>query len=627
MTQNPRLTAVSASPIEPQLQVLILHNCRQQAEAIASTLEEARYTVRWRCVATEADYRVHLGEGFDLIIADFALAQLTVKAALLLKQAQGIDIPFIIVNGSPSVPAAVEYMQAGATDYLIAEQSLPLAVHKALAAQTQQLARPATGSSEAQLQTIITENADGIIVVDAQRQVQFINAAALELLSRHADELLGQPFGFPVVGSDFLEVDLLSRTGEYRVAQMRVANIQWQGNPAYLVSLRDITDLKRAEHERSQLLEQAQTANRAKDEFLAILSHELRTPLNLILGWTQLLRRREFDRAQAETALETIERNATLQVQLIEDLLDISRIVRGKLTLAEEIVDLPTVIAGALETTYLAAKAKSIHLNTNIDANVGLVNGDPMRLQQVIWNLLSNAVKFTPDGGQVDISLSTVGSQVRIQVSDTGKGIAPEFLPHVFDYFRQADSSSTRDSGGLGLGLAIVRHLVELHGGRVSANSPGLGQGATFTVMLPIAAAKPPQNQQTASEKTTNFRGRRILVVDDEPDACELLVFALGQEGAIVKGVTSGAEALETLKPFQPELLISDVAMVGMDGYELIKKVRALASAKELPALSLTAFASETDEKRSLAAGFDRHLSKPVEIDKLIDVVAQLLNK
>jgi PAS domain S-box-containing protein len=373
---------------------------------------------------------------------------------------------------------------------------------------------------------------------------------------------------------------------------------------------------------------QAETANRLKDEFLAVLSHELRTPLNPILGWSKLLRTRKCDEATTTKALETIERNAKLQTQLIEDLLDVSRILRGKLTLNVDSVDLVPTIESAIETVRLAAQAKAIHIQTVFDRHAGQVAGDANRLQQVFWNLLSNAVKFTPQGGQVEIRLERVGTEAQIQVSDTGKGISPEFLPYVFDYFRQADSTTTRVFGGLGLGLAIVRQLVELHGGTVWAESPGVGCGATFTVRLPLMAveSEEPQENELISS-SPNLEGVRVLVVDDEVDTLELLVFMLKEYGAQVRGVTEASEALLLISQWQPDLLLSDIGMPNVDGYMLIHQIRELESklGRQIPAIALTAYAGETDHQQILASGFQKHVTKPVEPAKLVNAIASLV--
>lgn len=404
--------------------------------------------------------------------------------------------------------------------------------------------------------------------------------------------------------------------------------------------------------EREQLLarergarEEAEAANRIKDEFLAILSHELRSPLNPILGWTKLLRTRKFDEQARDKALETIERNAKLQTQLIEDLLDVSRILQGKTTLNVCPVNLASTIEAAIETVCLAAQAKEIHIQTQLDLEVEPISGDPSRLQQIVWNLLSNAVKFTPSGGSVDVRLEQVDAYAQIQVKDTGKGIAKEFLPHVFDYFRQEDSTTTRTFGGLGLGLAIVRHLTELHGGTVQAESSGEGQGATFTVRIPRMAtvARISPNHQP-STIILDLSGLRVLAVDDEADMRDLVEFSLGEYGANVRVAASAAEALLILDEFKPDVLVCDIGMPEVDGYTLMRQVRAmspeqggripalseampLAKRHEVPAIALTAYAGEMNQQQAFAAGFQMHLSKPVESAELAKAIITLLRK
>jgi CheY-like chemotaxis protein/two-component sensor histidine kinase len=375
--------------------------------------------------------------------------------------------------------------------------------------------------------------------------------------------------------------------------------------------------------------ETAEAANRVKDEFLAVLSHELRTPLNPILGWSQLLQKRKLDEKRTSYALETIERNAKLQVQLIDDLLDVSRILQGKLSLNVTPVNLTTTITAALETVRLAAQAKSIQIQTALEPNIGQVLGDSGRLQQVIWNLVSNAVKFTPQGGRVDIRLQRLDAQAQITVSDTGKGIHADFLPHVFEYFRQADNATTRQFGGLGLGLAIVRQIVELHGGTVFAESPGVDQGATFTVRLPLMQHQSEMPQQMkASEPSLGLQGIKVLVVDDTADMREYVTFVLEQSGAKVTAVASAAEALAILAEFQPAVLVSDIGMAEMDGYMLMRQVRSLPAEQggRIPAIALTAYAGEINQQQAIASGFERHISKPVEPAALVAVILDLLN-
>ena len=403
--------------------------------------------------------------------------------------------------------------------------------------------------------------------------------------------------------------------------------------------LGDITDRKQAEAERERLLareqaarEQAEAANRIKDEFLAVLSHELRSPLNPILGWTKLLRSRKLDEQKTAHALETIERNASLQTQLIGDLLDVSCILQGKLSLNIAPVDLATTITAAMETVHLAAQAKSIQIHTAFNEAIGQVTGDGARLQQIIWNLLTNAVKFTPEGGRVEVRLERVGTQAQITVSDTGKGISPDFLPYVFDYFRQADGATTRKFGGLGLGLAIVRHLVELHGGMVTAQSLGEGQGATFTVRLPLIKEcaglenEPSANGSTDELVTTPLVGLSILVVDDDADTREYLSFLLEQAGATVICTASAYEALQVLVQSTPDILLSDIGMPEMDGYMLMRQVRTMPSNRggQIPAIALTAYAGEMNQQQAIAAGFQQHISKPVEPEYLIQSITSL---
>ncbi|MBC1218606.1 PAS domain S-box protein [Nostoc sp. UCD121] len=408
----------------------------------------------------------------------------------------------------------------------------------------------------------------------------------------------------------------------------------------------DITDRKQAEQEREQLLERekaaradAESANRMKDEFLATLSHELRTPLNAILGWTQLLRNRKFDEATTARALETIERNTRSLTQLIEDVLDVSRIIRGTLHLSIHRIKLVPLVEAAIDTVRPAAEAKEINIKCRFDPEVGVVVGDTNRLQQVVWNLLSNAVKFTPKGGRVDVQLERIESSVQIRVSDTGAGIAAEFLPHVFERFRQADSSSTRSHGGLGLGLAIVRHLVELHGGTVSVESLGVGQGATFIVNLPMKAVYVEANtaEQPSSlvdvPEANNYLPRlddlRVLIVDDEADARHLLTTILGQYGAQVIAAASACEALLALQQFRPHILVSDIGMPQQDGYALIRQVRALPTDQggRIPAVALTAYARAEDRTQALLAGFQLHVPKPVNPSELAVVVANLTGR
>ncbi|HEY9603452.1 MAG TPA: ATP-binding protein, partial [Allocoleopsis sp.] len=398
----------------------------------------------------------------------------------------------------------------------------------------------------------------------------------------------------------------------------------------------DIHEKQELEQQRSHLLQQAQAAreeaeraNHIKDEFLAVLSHELRSPLNPILGWSKLLQNRQLDEARTKQALATIERNARLQSDLIEDLLDVSRILRGKLSLTVSPINLASTIQAAIETVRLAAEAKSIQIEARFDAEVGLVLGDSTRLQQVVWNLLTNAVKFTPEPGRVEVQLQQVGNQAQITVTDTGKGIPLDFLPHVFDYFRQEDGATTRKFGGLGLGLAIVRHLVELHGGTVQADSPGDGLGATFTVRLPLMPTQPsvPQNPQS-SDYSLDLKGIQVLAVDDEIDTLEFVAFVLEQAGASVTAVSCASEAIAAFTQSHFDVLLSDIGMPEMDGYMLMQQIKALPLEQggQIKAIALTAYAGDFNQQQALQAGFQRHLAKPIEPEQLVNAIVQVVS-
>ncbi len=401
---------------------------------------------------------------------------------------------------------------------------------------------------------------------------------------------------------------------------------------------------KRIEDERKVLLErehearmEAETASRLKDDFLAMISHELRAPLTAILGWAQMLRSGTLDRASAERALTTIERNAKSQAHLVGDLLDASRISTGKLSLEGKPVELMSVVDAAVDAVRPSVEAKNLRMQIVMEPWVGPFNGDPERLKQVVWNLLSNAIKFTPAGGLIEVRLERLENKALLIVSDTGQGIDPEFLPHIFDRFRQADSSSKRQQGGLGLGLAIVKHIVELHGGAIYAYSRGEGQGSDFMITLPLAVQKVeaqegelwPESLPEAQTRSGNLRGIKVLVVDDERDTREVLSVMLNRYGTEVRTAGSVREALEVLSEWKPDMLVSDIGMPEEDGYVMIRKLRALPADQggQLPAVALTAFASPADKEKSLAAGFQRHLAKPVEPVELAKIVARVLGR
>jgi PAS domain S-box-containing protein len=404
---------------------------------------------------------------------------------------------------------------------------------------------------------------------------------------------------------------------------------------------RDITDRVRAEEERARLLaseraarEHAEAASRAKDEFVAMISHEIRSPLNAILGWSQMLRQGGLDKAATANALESIERNARAQAQLVSDLLDVSRVITGKLRINSRPVDILSSLESALESIHPAAEAKQITIDVESDPYVTVVTGDSDRLQQVFWNLLSNAVKFTPRGGSVSVKTARQESHVEISVTDSGMGIPADFLPFIFDRFSQADTSSARKHAGLGLGLAIARHIIELHGGTISANSDGAGAGATFRIALPVRAVI--QEADSAESRVPidsmadeiMLTGLRIMVVDDEAETRELLKLMLSSHGAEVITTSSGKEALAQLDESKPAIIVSDIGMPEMDGYMFMKRVRALESAqRNVPAIALTAYARAEDRLRALAAGFQMHVPKPVEASELVMVIASLVKR
>src|SRR5829696_8962815 len=410
----------------------------------------------------------------------------------------------------------------------------------------------------------------------------------------------------------------------------------------YVSIKRDITARKQTEQRLAQLLVReraaradAEKANRLKDEFLATLSHELRTPLNAVIGWSRILKAGRLDDESAPHAIEVIERNAWAQKQIIEDILDVSRVITGKLQLHLGPVELVSVVNAALDAVRPALEVKDIRVETDFQEPLKPIAGDVDRLQQVVWNLLSNASKFTPAGGTVGVRVSQDETYVDIEVRDTGPGIAAEFLPHVFERFRQADGSTTRTHGGLGLGLAIVRHLVELHGGLIAAENVKPGSGAVFTVKLPVPSnghvieSVPPPTPLEENVTEVDLETVRILVVEDELDALDLITIDLTAHGARVRGASSAAEALELLQAEQFDLLISDIGMADTDGYELIKQVRKQEGerGKHMPAIALTAYARAQDRIRAIAAGYNTHVAKPVDIRELVIVVKCLTGK
>ncbi|HYP50279.1 MAG TPA: ATP-binding protein, partial [Pyrinomonadaceae bacterium] len=511
---------------------------------------------------------------------------------------------------------------------------------------------------------------DAVIATDVNGCVSFINPTAEALTGWTSAEAEKKSFDdvFKIINEDTNEpvespfatvmrlenVIELSNHVSLKTKDGKTIPIENSGSPikdadgkiiGVIVVFHDVSERRRAARERERLLEserrarsEAESANRLKDEFLATVSHELRTPLNAILGWSAMLNRGNLEEDAKRTALEVIERNAKAQAEIISDILDVSRIITGKLRIKAEPIEPAQIVEAAIETLRPAIDAKAIDLRVSLDANAGFVSGDADRLQQIIWNLLSNAIKFTPEKGRIEVDLKRDDSHLEIAVCDNGIGIEPEFLPHVFERFRQADSSTTRVHSGLGLGLAIVRYLVELHGGEVRAESAGIGKGATFTIVLPIAAESAAPNlpangssgknkeANSISAKKTDLTGLRVLVVDDEPDTLEILRAALTSYGANVRTAISASHALETFLVWKPNVLISDLGMPNEDGYSLIRKVRALKPEEggAVPAAALTAYVREEDRLRALDAGFQTHIPKPVDPTEFATEVAAL---
>jgi len=703
------------------LRFLLLEDSLLDAELLHALLAEGGIVCHLDQVKTRIEFQTVLEQGgFDLILSDYSLPGFDGIAALEIAQHQCPDVPFIFVTATMGEEVAIETLKSGATDYVLKQRlerlipSIQRALREAQERRARQQAEAELHRREQEFRALVENSPDVIARIDRNLCYLYVNSVIEQAAGIPPDLLIGKTTPELGVSEEiytnwearlskvfatgmacFFEFDFQSPAGIRYYQSQIVPEFALDGSVETLLSItRDITPSKQAEQvlrtseaQLRQQKEELERANQVKDEFLAVLSHELRSPLNAILGWSKILRTRQLDTTTFERGLEIIERNAKLQTQLIEDLLDVSRIIRGKLTLLPQPTSLVPVIEAAIDTMRLAAQAKSIDLQfTILDGGVGdeeakstvenlkfRVLGDPSRLQQIFWNLLSNAIKFTPNGGQVEVKLSTVegrkwgvGSReeshyspayAQITVKDTGIGISPDFLPYVFDSFRQADGSTTRKEGGLGLGLAIVRHLVELHGGTVAASSPGEGQGATFTVRLllleerggkgELGAPSGDQGARGNSGSPLEIRGQegegggysqipspqsplvgiRVLVVDDDADSRNFLVFALEEFGAVATAVPSVSRALQVLVSFKPDVLISDIGMPEQDGYTLIQQVRTLPRTQggQIPAIALTAYAGEKDRQKAIAAGFQKHLSKPVAPDELTSVIVELL--
>ncbi|MGA7118667.1 MAG: response regulator [Polyangiaceae bacterium] len=588
------------------------------------------------------------GQSPDAIILDWQMPGISgVDVCQFLRtHAQTRALPILVLTVLHDTHDLVKCLAAGADDFL-SKPHKPAELSARIGAliRSKQL-HERVQNAERAVRALLMDLPDAVMSIDGAGRVSFVNAQAERMLSKDSGSLLGKALGdvlpeFPVPGE-------LSATegaatlpdlvlGDRIFAPAIRRNVGIDANET-TISFRHVTSERQHEKERARLLSaekearaQAEIASRAKDEFLAVVSHELRTPLNAILGWTRMLQGETLDPGRRERALVTIERNASAQQRLIEDLLDISRITSGKLQMQSGPVLLATPVQAAVEAVHLAAQAKSIDVVVEAKADV-IVSGDSYRLQQIVWNLLSNAVKFTPPGGSVHVTVGSDGQAGFVSIRDTGEGISRKFLPYIFARFRQADSGTTRAHGGLGLGLAIVQHLVNMQGGTVAAQSDGPGTGSTFTVAFPLVRQDAQQSEQSPlalasrSREGARLGGTRVLVVDDDADARELMAELLRSCGAEASSVSSAVQALTAVQAFHPHVVVSDIGMPMNDGYFFVRRLRALSAAEggTTPAIALTAYAGPGDRTRALEAGFSAHVCKPVDLSELVAVITGL---
>ncbi|MEH2253367.1 hybrid sensor histidine kinase/response regulator [Nostoc sp.] len=670
--------------MEPKVNILLVDDKLENLLALEAILEKLGENLV-RATSGEEALRCLLHQDFAVILLDVQMPGMDgfETATLIRNRGRSRHTPIIFLTAfSSSDQMLFKGYALGAVDYLLkpldpniltSKVTVFVELFKKTEAVKQQAAQLVAVNaelrqSEERLRSLSTCSPVGIFEIDTEGDSRYTNPRYQTICGLKAAESLEKKWLESVhpedreravaSWSDYIrEGRDYSEEFRFQTAYGIVRWVQVRSSPmlsgqgellGYVGTLEDITERKQAEEVRAQVIREqtarheAEAANRMKDEFLAVLSHELRTPLTSMLGWSKILRSKKLDDKATSRALEAIERNAISQMQLIEDILDVSRIIRGQLRLNVSAVNLISVMEAALEAVRPLAEAKDIKLNTVLDTSVGSVYGDPARLQQVVWNLLTNAIKFTPKGGRVEVNLSVVCGEAqqtthkyaKIQVTDTGIGISSEFLPKVFERFRQADSTTTRSHNGLGLGLAIVRHLVELHKGTIFAQSLGTGEGATFTVKLPLLqdnrgnrGNKEATGEISSPVALTPLAGLRVLVVDDEADTRNFLSFMFEEYGAFTTGVASVDEALAVLEQAKPDILISDIGMSEQDGYTLIRKLRSLEPEKggRIPAIALTAYTREEDRLEALSAGFQQHLSKPIDPTKLIAMVVNVL--
>jgi PAS domain S-box-containing protein len=509
----------------------------------------------------------------------------------------------------------------------------------------QRAAAAALRESEAMKAAAFDAALDCVITMDHERRVVDFNAAAEQVFGYRREDAIQRNLGELIIPADLRESGewaLVGRCVETRAmradgtvfpVEISVAKLPTAGPAMFTAFLRDITERKRSVATIEEARETAERANRLKDEFVATVSHELRTPLSAVLGWTKMLRAGSLSAEAARRAIDAVDRNADALAHLVSDLLDVSRIVTGQLRLRPQDTDAAELVAESVDTMRPSLNAKRITVSMEIGA-VPHIFVDPDRLRQIVWNLLSNAIKFTPNGGQITVRVALVDSDVHISLSDTGQGIDPDMLPFVFNRFWQADGASTRSVGGLGLGLAIVRHLVEAHAGSVMAHSAGLNKGSTFTVSLPVRAVieeeSPASSPATVADRRTNGQvldGIRVLAVDDEADSLDLVAAALGGRGAEVRTAQSADEAIRILMTERPDVLVADIGMPGKDGYALVRELRQQPQGADLPAVALTAYVGEPYRKKALEAGFTEHVGKPVNPDELAALVGELAHR
>lgn len=608
----------------------------------------------------EKSFAKALGQNkFNLVITDYQLRWTTgLEILQRIKEAKP-DCPVIMFTGTGSEEIAVSAMKAGLDDYVLKSPQHYVRLAAAVRSAWQRFQQQQALQEFKQTYYRFFERVPlGLYRLNPEGEIIEANSSLAKMLGLEQQDLQGRNiFEFHVQPEACLswqqQLSQKEPVGEFEGQVRRLDHkLIWVRHHAIAVkdendnltcyegAVSDITANKQAELERIELLErerkarsEAETANRIKDEFLATLSHELRTPLNAIIGWVQLLQSGMMSEAQTDKALAVINRNAKAQNQLVNDLLDVSRIIRGSMKLKLKPINLTEVIMTSLDTVSPGAIAKNIEIVTQLELDTIEINADSERLQQVFWNLLINAIKFTPAEGKITISSEISDNTVLVKVTDTGLGIPSNILPYIFDRFRQVETkSSTRTQGGLGLGLAIVRHLVEIHGGRVRADSQGLDKGSSFTVELPILQSTSPDLQSTIGKDKDDYlpflADSTILVVEDEADAREMVTLTLEQYGVTVVAADSVQQALIEYEQHQPDILISDISMPKEDGYDLIRQIRSSQNTRNnIPAIALTAYAREEDKQLALNAGFDLHLSKPIEPFQLLESISQLIQK